>query len=67
MKVGELQGERLLTLGAIGHAGGLNVILNQNRAGYFRYLRLVAEVYGVLKMTAESERIVSSTFWNPPG
>lgn len=46
------------SLGVIDNAGGLQEVLKNHRASYFRYLRLVAEVYGVLKLTAESERKV---------
>jgi hypothetical protein len=48
----------ILTLDAIEQAGGLQSILKNYRAEYFRYLKLVAEVYGVLKLTAESEQKV---------
>lgn len=51
----------MLILGVITNAGGLQTVLTENRASYFRYLRLVSEVYGVLKLTAESEQKVRQT------
>jgi len=45
--------------GVIDRAGGLDAVLKTTRADYFTYLKLVAEVYGVLKLTAEAEMRVS--------
>lgn len=50
---------QILISGVIERAGGLDTVLKTSRADYFRYLKLVAEVYGVLKLTAEAEVKVS--------
>ena len=52
---------RLYSLsGVIERAGGLEAVLKTSRADYFTYLKLVADVYGVLKLTAEAEVKVST-------
>jgi hypothetical protein len=48
------------SLGVIDRAGGLEAVLKTSRADYFTYLKLVADVYGVLKLTAEAEVKVST-------
>jgi hypothetical protein len=40
-------------------------ILKTSRADYFQYLKLVAEVYGVLKLTEEAELKVRSKLFRP--
>jgi len=49
-----------LSSGVLERAGGLDDILKTSREDYFTYLKLVAEVYGVLKLTAEAEVKVST-------
>jgi len=50
-------------LGVIERAGGLDAVLITSRADYFTYLKLVSDVYGVLKLTAEAEVKVSTPSW----
>lgn len=40
-------------------AGGVEQILQRDRAGYFRYLQLLSQVYGVLKIASEADIKVS--------
>ena len=49
-----------LSSGVVERAGGLDNVLKTSRGDYFTYLKLVAEVYGVLKLTAEAEVKVST-------
>jgi hypothetical protein len=51
--------------GLVESSGGIEGILSTDRSGYFRYLQLVSQVYGVLKIATDADVKVSSCrdFW----
>ena len=48
-----------LESGLVEGLGGLEIIISQDRIGYFRYLQLVSQVYGVLKIASDADDKVS--------